>query len=151
MIALFAVIVLFTNHFFGDTHTNEWHQSTPLHVLIRRQTLDNELSQASDCFRLLLRLHPLSAAQQDLRGLVPYIHAAAKGLKPYFLRCILQAERTVSRLRELTLFRLNYEARRMLLFLVYKAVGVGREKKPTLWTKLKTCTRDLLILVASYL
>ena len=47
--------------------------------------------------------HPLNT------GLVPYIHAAAKGLKPYFLRCILQAERTVSRLRELALFRLNYE------------------------------------------
>ena len=132
-----------------DNHTNEWHQSTALHVLIRRQNLDDELSEASDCFRLLLRLYPIAAAQQDLRGLVPYIHAAAKGLKPYFLRCILQAERTISRARELTLFRLNYDARRMLLFLIYKAIG--RDKKPTLWTKLKTCTRDLLILIASYL
>ena len=41
------------------------------------------------------------------------------------------------------------QARRMLLFLVYKAIGT--DKKPTLWTKLKACTRDLLILVASYL
>jgi hypothetical protein len=119
----------------------------PLHILIECQSLISEVSDKADCFRLLLRLYPAAAGNEDGRyGRSRRPHDMAYNLSSYFIRLLLAADPTIDPVRR---HDLNFAARRQGMFLAYRALS--SDKEPTIWTKLRLKDRDSLQHVISYL
>ena len=125
----------------------------PLHRLIKHQTgllCGSFLSKEADCFRLLLCLYPEAAGIVGGIGVVfkktPYQLAVDENLPPYFLRLLLRA---APDLNPAELHRLNYEERRMAMFLAFKAQSKNIE--PLLMARLRFAKKDLVKHVISFL
>jgi hypothetical protein len=124
-----------------------WVGLPPLHIFVRnkRAALDSPVSEAADCFRLLLRLCPPAAAIRDRNGRI----LADWVLDEYFCRLLLRAAPALrSRHRE-ELYDINWEARRMAMFVAYKAYTANVE--PTIFARLRFEDQTLLRYVVSYL
>ena len=84
----------------------------------------NPVSDAADLFRWLLRLYPDAAGIEGGVGaeykMTPYQLAVDRKLPNYYLRLLLRAAPT---LNPPELHRLNYEERRMAMFLAFKATS----------------------------
>ena len=110
----------------------------PLHFLIcycDGVLRDSLLSKEADMFRTLLQLYPEAAAIEGGIGIhrrTPYQRALDYDLPSYYRRLLLRA---VPNLNPAELRRLNYEERRMALFLVFRAETGNPE--PSLLTRLR--------------
>ena len=127
----------------------------PLHTLIAWNAellRDSLLSKGADCFRMMLRLYPEAAGIEGGVGAVfrktPYQIAVDSnvGLPPYYLRLLLRAAPNLD-LAEL--HRLNYEERRMAMFLAFRAVS--SQPEPLLMARLRFAKKDLVKHVISFL
>jgi ankyrin repeat protein len=123
----------------------------PLHWLIscERITLKADLlSPAADAFRLLLRLYPEAAGIEGGVGadynVTPYRIAVSRELPAYYLRLLLRA---APQLDPMELRRLNWEERRMAMFMAF--VGVSRTPSPL--ARLRAANKDLVKHVVSFL
>ena len=105
-----------------DYEFNGW---LPLHHIIKwnsKSLCDSLLLKEADFFRMLLRLYPEAAGISAGVGAskkTPYQLAVRKALPPYYHRLLLRA---APNLNPAELHRLNYEERRMGMFLAFKAV-----------------------------
>ena len=106
----------------ADT-SSSWHLALPLHLAVGHLTLHSPISPSADIFRYLLKLYPAAAMMADGRGNTPYALAIRNKVRngdekhiihPYFVRLLLRACPT---LNPTELHRINYEERRMGLFL----------------------------------
>ena len=106
-----------------DDTSSSWHLALPLHLAVGHFTLHSPTSPAADIFRYLLNLYPAAAMIADGRGNTPYALAIRNKIRngddkhivhPYFVRLLLRA---CPALNPTELHRLNYEERRMGLFL----------------------------------
>ena len=74
--------------------------------------------------------------------------AVSRKLDPYFLRLLLRADISIN---PQELFRLNYQERRMALFISSGAAVFGSTEKITIWRKLWLENKDMLREVVSFL
>ena len=126
----------------------------PLHLFIRRQsdsltTGSQATAETADTFRWLLRIHPEAAGIEGGVGAnkkTAYHIAVDKVLPDYYLRLLLRAAPT---LNPPELHRLNYEQRRMAMFLAFKAVTAT--VKAPLIVRLRGESKDLVRRVVSFL
>ena len=123
----------------------------PLHLLVfkivRNNPLAQHLPEASylPTLRLFLRLYPEAAGMNDTEGLTPYSIAKCLNGSPLLRRMLLQA----SPQQDLDEYhRLNWEERRMAMFLGLRAVSAA---EPTILAKLRFKNKDLLRRVVSFL
>jgi hypothetical protein len=127
--------------------TSPLSQQLPLHLLIAYKPPRIEVSDEGDCFRLFLQLYPTSAGVKDSHLKTPYDLAVSNGLSVYFIRLLLNANRSIDPVKR---HDLNYAARREGLFLAFRALSSTIES--TTWAKLRhEHNRDLLKRVISYL
>jgi hypothetical protein len=96
----------------------------------------------ADCFGYLLNLY--AKLKGTLGG--SYRIAVQKNMDVYFLRLLLNAERTIEPERRRDL---NHAARKDATFLAYRALTSNQE--PSVWTKLRFESRDLLMHAMTYL
>ena len=145
---LFKLSIDFPN----DTNypINGW---LPLHLLIHCNTealCDSLLSMEANCFRLMLRSYPEAAGIVggigDYYNTTPYQLSVDNDLPLYYLRLLLRA---VPNLNPTELYRLNYEERRMALFLAFRARTSNID--PPFLTRLRFTKLDLLKHVISFL
>ena len=124
----------------------------PLHffIFIQSRFLDADLqgkSEAADMFRWLLRLYPEAAG---IKGgpskKTPYRTAVLRKLPDYYRRLLLRAAPTLD---PAELHRLNYEPRRMAMFLSFRAVTATVEAP--LLVRLRGESMDLVQRVVSFL
>ena len=127
----------------------------PLHLFISPRPLSaplrcNPVSELADVFRLLLRLYPEAAGIEGGVGAAfkktPYQMAVDYKLSDYFLRLMLRAAPT---LNPPELHRLNYEERRMAMFLAFKAIAATTDAP--LVARLRGENKDLVQRVVSFL
>ena len=128
----------------------------PLHLFIQYQFSDLKIvahaaiSEAADTFRWLLRLYPEAAGIEGGVGAAnkttPYQLAVDTKRQNYFLRLLLRAAPT---LNPAELHRLNYEERRMAMFLAFRAVTPSI--KAPLVARLRGENKDLVQRVVSFL
>ena len=130
-----------------------WNGWLPLHIFIKNPTVslrDSLCSKEADCYRMLLRLYPEAAGIEGGVGVVckktPYQLAVDKKLPSYYLRLLLRA---APDLNPAELHRLNYEERRMAMFLAFKAVT--KNVRPLLLARLRSENKDLVKHVVSFL
>jgi ankyrin repeat protein len=104
---------------------SSWNGTLPIHLLIKTFPLDaSPLSAAADCLRLILGGYPACAAEETSGGRTAYDIALRDGLPPYFLRLLLRADPSQD---PVELHRMNWEERRMAMFLALKAqCGTGK-------------------------
>ena len=121
-----------------------------LHFLINYQAdllRDSLLTKEADCFRMFLRWYPEAAGIEGVdHRLTPYQLAVDGNLPPYYLRLLLRA---APDLNPAELHRLNYEERRMAMFLAFKAQTKNIE--PLLLARLRFAKKDLVEHVMSFL
>ena len=124
----------------------------PLHFLIvshYKSLRGSPLSQEADCFRMLLSWYPEAAGIEGGVGAAkktPYQQAVGMGLPPYYLRLLLRA---APDLNPAELHRLNYEERRMAMFLAFRARTYATE--PPFLARLRFAKMDLVKHVISFL
>ena len=125
----------------------------PLHLLINRniESLRNSLfSKEADFFRMLLRWYPEAVGIEAGIGVAykktPYQLAIDGNLPPYYLRLLLRA---APDLNPAEFHRLNYEERRMAMFLTFKARTSATE--PPLLARLRFEKKDLVKRVIFFL
>ena len=125
----------------------------PLHLFIHefKDLLSESLvSEEADCFRMLLRCYPEAAGIMGGVGSrfnkTPYQLAVDKKLPPYCLRLLLRA---APNLNPAELHRLNYEERRMAMFLAFCAVT--SDVQTLLLARLRFEKKDLVKHVISFL
>jgi hypothetical protein len=104
------------------------------------------LSDNGDCFRLLLNLYPASAGIKDGHSQSPYELAVIEKMDVYFIRLLLNADRTIDPIER---GNLNYAARKGGMFLAFRALSTNLE--PIIWSKIRYEDKDLLARVMSYL
>ncbi len=110
--------------------TNYGNGRLPLHLFIAAQPFRSDsslLSEVADMFRWLLRLYPEAAGIKGGMGAfkkTPYQMAVDNKLPTYYLRLLLRA---APALNPAKLHRLNYEERRMAMFLAFKAAMAGKQ------------------------
>ena len=101
-------------------------------------------------FRWLLRLYPEAAGIEGgvgaLHKKTPYQLAIDKKLPDYYRRLLLRAAPT---LHPAELHRLNYDERRMAMFLAFRAITSTTEA--SLLARLRGESRDLVQRVVSFL
>ena len=122
--------------------------------MMRLEVLRSPTCPTADCFRLILRLYPEAAGflckenieDEDEEPWSAYKLAAKMDSDPYFLRLLLKADPTID---PAELRRLNYEARRMALFLAYR--GVSRDIRVSVWVLLRSTSTELLRYAISFL
>jgi hypothetical protein len=128
-------------------HSDGW---LPLHwmanngYILQRTPL---ISPLADAFRLLLRLYPEAVSVKAGRSYykkTPYHLAVDKGFSAYYLRLLLRA---APHLDPAELYRLNWEERRVAMFLAYAALSAT----PPLLARLRYENKDLVKLVVSFL
>ena len=142
----------------------------PLHMVINWHAdclRGSLLSPEADCFRMLLRWYPQAAAIEGGVDMVfnndndeeeeeeesrivfkktPYQLAVDEDLPPYYRRLLLRA---APELDPVELRRMNYEERRMAMFLAFTAVTT--QVKPLLMARLRFEKKDLVKHVISFL
>ena len=125
----------------------------PLHYVIRfraEQLRDSLFSDQADLFRMMLRMYPEAAGIIGGLGVTrrktPYQLAVDNDLPSYYLRLLLRAAPT---LNPAELHRLNYEERRMALFLAFAARA--RATEPPFLARLRFAKMDLVKHVVSFL
>jgi hypothetical protein len=135
----------------GDRVINEDEGWLPLHSFVslcsRAAKEDSLLSPWADAFRLLLRLYPEAAGIEggrDYRFTTPYGLAVECDLPAYYRRLLLRA---APHLDPAELRRLNWEERRLAMFLAFTAFG----GKPPLLARLRYENVDLVKQVVSFL
>ena len=106
--------------------SSSWHLALPLHLAVGHLTLHSPTSSSADIFRFLLKLYPGAAMIPDGRGNTPYgLAIRHKGkneeekhfVHSYFVRLLLRSCPTLNETEKKELHRLNYEERRMAMFL----------------------------------
>ena len=131
------------------TDDNNWLNGwLPLHTLIVRNSFHNSLlSKEADCFRMLLRWYPEAAG---IKGVfykkTPYQLAVDYDLPPYYLRLLLRAAPNHN---PAELHRLNYDERRMAMFLAFRARTSNID--PPFLARLRFEKMDLVKHVVSFL
>ena len=125
---------------------SEWQGSLPLHLLVARHPLFDPISENADIMRLFLKIHPLSANIQNYQKVNPYRLIANTPIPSYFKRLLLRAEPSIF---PLEMRRLNYEARRMAMFLAFRAVS--RLRDPHILIQLRFENRELMKRVILFL
>ena len=124
-------------------------KSLPLHFVIPFSLVYSKpVSDEADIFRLFLCLYPAAANIKDSEGRTPYDIAVNRSLDAYFLRLLLRADMTID---PQELFRLNYEQRRMALFISSGIAVCTSTNKNYIWRKLWIKYKDVLKIVVSYL
>jgi ankyrin repeat protein len=119
----------------------------PLHLLLRYFMVEETgVSIISDIFRFVLHHYPAAVGVKDGEERNVYDLATEYRVDDYFIRLLLDADRSVEPERRLDL---NYKARKEALFLSYRALSTDRE--PIIWVKLRNESRDLLRHTISYL
>ena len=126
----------------------------PLHKFIRYQCFSLDLdshatSEAADIFRWLLRLYPEAAGIEGGLGALkatPYQLAVCCEMPDYYRRLLLRAAPT---LHPAELHRLNYNERRMAMFLAFRATTASTQAP--LLARLRGENRDLVKRVVSFL
>lgn len=128
--------------------TSSRHLFLPLHILISEHNADYvlPLSNLANHMRLLIKLYPEAAGIKDGAGLTPYDLAVDQEFSPYFQRLLLQADPTIN---PNELHRLNYNERRLAMFLAFRAVVAV--PKLTIWGQLRMADKNLLRHVISFL
>ena len=133
-----------------DDENDDGHTILLLHYIINSIINNKLLCSASDVeviLRLVLRCYP-AAVNTIAHSRTPYSMALhAYDFNPHFLRLLLLADRSVDPYR---LHQMNYDARRMALFLVTKAVYKD-SLIVNIWKELWHANKELLKLVVSYL
>ena len=127
----------------------------PLHSFIMYQLtyfgpLPSATSEAVDMLRCLLRLFPEAASiEGGLRAYkkTSYRMAVDRSLPSHIRRLLLRA---APALNPTELRRLNYEQRRMAMFLALKAI-TAKHHAPFLMARLREDNKDLIRLVVSFL
>ena len=128
----------------------------PLHLLISPWGLitplwSNSVSELADAFRWLLRVCPDAVGIEGGVGAeykkTPYQLAVDGELPDYYLRLLLRAAPTF---KPAELHRLNYEQRRMAMFLAFKATAATLQA-PFLLARLRVANKDLVQRVVSFL
>ena len=126
-----------------------------LHIFIFYQSdslkiASHATSEVADIFRWLLRLYPEAAGIEcgvgTLHKKTPYQMAVILRLPDYYRRLLLRAAPT---LNPAELHRLNYDERRMAMFLAFRAVTATTE--PSLLVRLRGESRDLVQRLVSFL
>ena len=145
----------------------------PLHMVIKWHAYwlrGSLLSPEADCFRMLLRWYPQAAGTEGGVDMVfnndddeeeeedeeeesrivfkktPYQMAVDEKLPPYYRRLLLRA---ALELNPVELRRMNYEERRMAMFLAFSAVTT--QPTPLLMARLRFEKKDLVKHVISFL
>lgn len=119
----------------------------PLHILLMEHMPGVAvLSLESDIFRFVLHRYPAAVGVRDSEDQNAYDLAKKYGVDDYFIRLLLDADRSVEPERRLDL---NHKARKEALFLSYRALSTDTE--PIIWIKLRNESRDLLRHTISYL
>ena len=125
----------------------------PLHILINfnAATLSKDpLSATADTFRLLLRVYPeaagIGAGLGDQKK-TPYELAVMNNVPAYYLRLLLRA---APDLDPAELRRLNWEERRLAMFVAFTAVSKTRVSR-SLLARLRAANKDLVKHVVSFL
>ena len=125
----------------------------PLHLFIHNLKVslsESLISEEADCFRMLLRCYPEAVGIMGGVGArhnkTPYQLAVDKKLPPYYLRLLLRA---APNLNPAELHRLNYEERRMAIFLAFSAVT--SDVQTLLLARLRFEKKDLVKHVISFL
>jgi hypothetical protein len=99
--------------------------------------------------RELLRGYPLAAGRGDSEGITPYQTAAMSGMPSLIRRLLLRADPTID---PAELRRLNYEERRMAMFLVYTAIPKDiNDSFIVRLRRLKNKDQSLLRLIVAFL
>jgi hypothetical protein len=120
-----------------------------MHGFLRLVIGASPLSPEADIFRLLLRLYPEAAAVEAGEGngkKTPYQLAVEMRLSAYFRRMLLRA---APQLDPMELRRLNWEERRLAIFVAFRAT-FSRGPKPVL-ARLRLEKRDVLMHILSFL
>ena len=122
---------------------SDQHFSLALHLAI-----ENACARFNsyDIVLYLLRLYPEAANIKNGHGETPYDIAKKLHLEPYYLRLLLK---TVPSQDENEYHRLNWEARRLGMFLAYRAIT--KIRKSTIFAELRFENKDLLRCVISFL
>ena len=131
------------------TDDNNWLNGwLPLHILIMRNSFRNSLlSKATDCFRMLLHSYPEAAGIEGVfYKKTPYQLAVDYDLPPYYLRLLLRA---APDLNPAELRQLNYDERRMAMFLAFRARTSNID--PPFLARLRFEKMDLVKHVMSFL
>ena len=127
-------------------------KNIPFYLLFRRPDISEPVSQRANIFRLLLKLYPAAANIKNEYGNTPYTLAVDRHLDTYFIRLLLRADPLIN---PQELHRLNYQERRMALFISSGTAIYGpNEVKATnakIWKTLWTENRDMLKEVISFL
>ena len=101
-----------------------------------------------DVLKLLLLIYPAAVDIPADNGETPYLMLVSnKNVNPLFLRLLLRSHPTLDRQR---LYQLNYNERRMALFLTRKAVCKDYLTK-NIWKELWYANKEILKLVVSFL
>jgi PleD family two-component response regulator len=104
------------------------------------------VSIISDIFRFVLHHYPAAVGVRDSDDQNAFDLAIWNGVDDYFIRLLLNADRSAEPESRLDL---NYKARKEALFLSYRALSTDRV--PIIWVKLRNESRDLLRHTISYL
>ena len=126
-------------------------RNLPLHLLLQRANFE-PISKRADIFRLFLRLYPASANIRNNNGTTPYDLAVNQDRNTYFIRLLLRADPSIS---PQELHRLNYQERRMALFISSGVVIFNPNKRKSvnakIWKLLRTSNTEVLREVISFL
>ena len=119
----------------------------PLHDLITYIGMSPLDLKAADCFRIFLGWYPEAAGIEGVYiKKTPYDMAVNRDLLPYYLRMLLRAAPNQN---PAELHRLNYEERRMAMFLAFKAQT--SQPEPVILARFRFAKKDLLKHVISFL
>jgi hypothetical protein len=114
-----------------------------MHLLVLRNmnALTSSISIEADIFCYLLNLYPDAIRiRGGDNGISPYYFAVTSKMSVYFIRYLLNAERTIELEKRC---KLNYAARREAMFLSYRAVS--STKQPSILIQLRHQNLDLLV------
>ena len=122
-------------------------KSLPLHLLIK--TFESQpVSPSADIFRFFLSSYPAAANIKDIDEKTPYDIAVSRNLDDYFLRLLLRADQSIN---PQELYRLNYQERRMSLFISSGAAIFGSTNEDIIWRMLWIENKEVLKKVVSFL
>ena len=116
----------------------------PLHMLLSSWNMDlPHFPELIACFRLFMRLCPEAAGVRNGNGQRSLDIALENGMDTHNIRILLAKAHALDRpLRR----QLNWDARRMAMFLAYNSAAPS-----TIWKKLAEGSKDMLYEVVSFL
>jgi ankyrin repeat protein len=117
----------------------------PLHCFLRGE----DPSWCIEMLRELLRCYPMAAGKENSKGITPYQIAVKEGMSTLIRRLLLRADPTID---PAELRRLNYEERRMAMFLVFSAIPKDiTDSFVVRLRRLKNKDQSLLRLIVAFL